>query len=100
MLTAEKQLNASRKWMKDNQEAYDEMYRLAKLDAMMNPGSDLRIAKYVEEMRSRGVSVPNAYRAYIARRIESKLISEGHKVRFTKANSKVDYLMGIGIKDK
>lgn len=100
MLTAEKQLNASRKWVKDNQEAYAEMYRLAKLDAMMFPDSYLRIAKYVEEMRSRGVSVPNAYRAYIARRIESKLIAEGYKVRFTKANSKVDPLIGIGIKEK
>lgn len=98
MLTAEKQLNASRKWVKDNKESYDEMYRLAKLDAMMFPGSDLRIAKYVEEMRSRGVSIPNATRAYIARRIESKLIAEGHDVRFTKANSKLDHLMGIGIK--
>lgn len=97
MLTAEKQLNASRKWVKDNQEAYDEMYRLAKLDAMMFPDSYLRVAKYVEEMRSRGVSVPNAYRAYIARRIESKLIAEGYKARFTKANSKVDPLIGIGI---
>lgn len=98
MLTAEKQLNESRKWIKAHEDAFNEMYRLAKLDAMMFPGSDLRIAKYVEEMRSRGVSVPNAYRAYIARRIESKLIADGHKVRFTKANSKVDHLMGIGIK--
>ena len=93
MLTAERQLKESRQWVKENTKAFEEMLRLARIDATMHPGSDLRISKYVEIIRDHGVKVPNACRAYLARRIESKLIAEGYKVRFTKANSKVDYLM-------
>lgn len=80
-------------WIESNRETYDLMVAWAARDARANPGRDLRIAAYCEKARARGVSIRNATRAYIARKIEKDLLAEGVKVRFTKSKSKIDPLM-------
>lgn len=80
-------------WVESNIGMYESMVSWAMQDAMMNPGRDLRIAGYCEMARSYGVRIPNAVRAYLARRIEKELRVKGCRVRFAKAKSKIDPLM-------
>lgn len=79
------------KWIRENPYEYQNMRLKARIDAHL--GKETRIAKLVEDARGHGVSVPNAARAYIARRIERELRAEGVPCRFTRSQSKIDPLM-------
>lgn len=81
-----------REWVSANRDSYSRMKAKARLDAKLHPSRDLRIAAYCEAERARGISIPNAARAYLSRRIESELGKEGVSARFSKAKSKVDGL--------
>lgn len=92
--TPSQALSEGRKWVEDNRKAYRRLRKLAKRNAMENPGCDIRISALVETMRTEmHVSVPNAVRAYLARRIEKELRESGTSVRFTRSKSKIDPLM-------
>lgn len=92
--TPSQALCEGRKWVEDNPRAYKRLRKLAKRSAKENTGHDVRISALVETMRTEmHVSVPNAVRAYLARRIEKELREAGIVVRFTRSKSKIDPLM-------
>lgn len=80
-------------WVESNLGTYNSIVSWAMQDAMLNPGRDLRIAGYCEMARMEGVHIPNAVRAYLARRIEKELRGKGYQARFAKAKSKIDMFM-------
>lgn len=77
------------KWIRENKSAYVAMRDMVKSDVQRNPGRDLRIISYVEQVRRAGVSVPNAIRPYLSRRLAREV--EG--ARFSSNRSKIDALM-------
>lgn len=92
--TPSQALSEGRKWVEDNRKAYKQLKELARRQGKKNPGCDVRISALVETMRTEmHVSVPNAVRAYLARRIEKELRDAGILVRFTRSKSKIDPLM-------
>lgn len=92
--TPSQALSEGRKWVDDNPKAYKRLRKLARHHAKKHPGQDVRISALVEMVRSdMHVSVPNAVRAYLARRIEKELRESGTSVRFTRSKSKIDQLM-------
>lgn len=94
--TPSQALSEGRKWVEDNPKAYKRLRKLAKHHAKEHPGRDVRISAFVEMVRSdMHVSVPNAVRAYLARRIEKELRSVGIAVRFTRSKSKIDTLIEV-----
>lgn len=87
-------ISKGREWVENNTDAYETLVEMARNQATKHPGSDVRISFLVEGIRAlQKVSVPNAARAYLARRIEKELRNEGVNIRFTKAKSKIDLLM-------
>lgn len=74
------------KWIRENREAWQWLLNAVRADVRAGNGEGLRICYYVENLRhERRVSVPNAIRPYLARRIEREV--EG--ARFASAKSKV-----------
>lgn len=87
-------IKQGKEWVERNPEAYKSLKNLAKRMAKRHPGRDLRISPIVEQVRyETNASVPNACRAYLARRIEGELRTAGVMAKFTRSKSKIDDLM-------
>lgn len=89
--TATQAIEQGMKWIRENRDAYRAMRDMVRRDVERHPGRDLRIIRYVEQVRATGVHVPNAVQPYLSRRIAREV--EG--ARFASNRSKIDPLMQV-----